>query len=664
MKLSIVIVSYNVKYFLQQLLLSINRNNPSFEYEIIVVDNSSVDGSVEMVKERFPSTILIENNLNVGFSKANNQGIQKSQGDYVLILNPDTLIQEDTLTKSINYMDRNKDVGALGVKMMDGGGNYLPESKRGFPTPMVAFYKIFGLAHLFPKSSLFNHYYLGHLDKNAPQEIEVLTGAFMMIRKSVIQEVGSFDEQFFMYGEDIDLSYRIHMAGYKIIYYPETSIIHFKGESTKKGNIGYVNMFYEAMKKYAKKHYSSQDATLLSSLVNLGIFFRAFLSHAYNFFKKTGPIILDFILIIAALAIFKNIWARLVYNESSYYAYSSINLNILLYAIIWVLSLFFLGAYDKLFAWRRFVRGIMVGWILIAITYAFLGPLLRPSRALVFFGGIIVFSFLSINRLFLFRIIKGHFKMIGERQKKYLFIGDFHDAEQVTKLIAANHPNYIFKGVISVSKANDNYLGSIEQLDQIVSFYDIQEIIFSLKTVASSIIMQWMTILGQKVTYKIAPDKPISIIGSHSKNQQGELYTFDVRYNIDESYQKRNKRIIDLAFSFCFLLFAPVSINFVFKKRQFINNCILVISGQKTWVSYHSPNEDHTFPFLKEGIISPATAYPDQKDPLILKDLDFYYARDYSVAKDIQLIISNFRHLGNNHESSKRNKKTGEKISS
>ncbi len=234
MKLSVIIVNYNVQYFLENCLNSVVKAAKDVSCEVFVVDNNSVDGSVEMVREKFPEVKLIANQVNLGFSKANNQAIKQANGEYILLLNPDTVIEENTFKCCVDFFESNPKAGGLGVKMLDGKGKFLPESKRGLPTPVVAFYKIFGLAQLFPKSERFGQYHLGHLSKDKNHEIEILSGAFMMVRKSVLDQIGLLDENFFMYGEDIDLSYRITQAGYKNYYLADTSIIHYKGESTKK----------------------------------------------------------------------------------------------------------------------------------------------------------------------------------------------------------------------------------------------------------------------------------------------------------------------------------------------------------------------------------------------------------------------------------------------
>ena len=277
MKLSIVIVNYNVKYFLEQCLHSVQNACNGLESEVFVVDNDSVDGSVKMVRDKFPDVFLIENKENKGFSAANNQAIRKSKGEYVLLLNPDTIVEDDTLRKVVDFMDEHPDAGGLGVKMLDGKGKFLPESKRGLPYPSVAFFKVFGLSSLFPKSRMFSTYHLGYLDKDKTHVVDVLAGAFMLLRKSVLNQIGLLDEDFFMYGEDIDLSYRITQAGYKNYYFPGTRIIHYKGESTKKGSLNYVFVFYNAMIVFANKHFSKENARAFSMMINFAIYFRAFI---------------------------------------------------------------------------------------------------------------------------------------------------------------------------------------------------------------------------------------------------------------------------------------------------------------------------------------------------------------------------------------------------
>ncbi len=285
MQLSIIIVNYNVKYFLEQCLQSVLLATKNCTAEIFVVDNNSTDGSKQFLEPLFKEVHFIWLPKNIGFAKANNIALTKTSGDYILFLNPDTIVAEDSFEKTIAFLQNNTAIGALGVKMIDGSGQFLKESKRAFPSPSISLFKILGLANLFPKSKLFAKYHMGHLSVNENNEVDVLAGAFMLVPKVVLNVVGSFDEAFFMYGEDVDLSYRIQKAGYKNYYFAKTTILHFKGESTKKGSLNYVSLFYKAMNLFVHKHYKSGNAAVFTFLINIGIWFRASLATLTSVFK-------------------------------------------------------------------------------------------------------------------------------------------------------------------------------------------------------------------------------------------------------------------------------------------------------------------------------------------------------------------------------------------
>lgn len=256
MKLSVVIVNYNVRYFLEQCLLSVEKALSGVTGEVFVVDNNSTDDSIASARSKFPWVTFIENKDNVGFSRANNQALRMARGEYVLLLNPDTIVGESTLRECIDFMDGNPQAGMCGVRMLKVDGTFAPESRRGVPTVFTAFCKMSGLCNMFPKSRVFGKYYMQYLDKQRISEIEIASGAFMFIRKAALDKVGLLDETFFMYGEDIDLSYRVLKAGYKNYYLP-TSILHYKGESTKKDSIRYVNAFHKAMIIFYRKHFAN-----------------------------------------------------------------------------------------------------------------------------------------------------------------------------------------------------------------------------------------------------------------------------------------------------------------------------------------------------------------------------------------------------------------------
>lgn len=273
MKLSVIIVNYNVKYYVEQCLLSLRKALVGIDAEVLVVDNHSSDGSVDYLKHLFHDVRFISSNHNIGFARANNIAIRMSQGEYVLLLNPDTIVGESTLHECVEWMDEHPDAGGLGVRMLNSKGESARESRRGIPTPMVAFYKMIGLCNRFPKHHRLGHYYMGYLSWNTPARIEVVSGAYNMLRREALDHVGLLDEDFFMYGEDIDLSYRVLKGGYHNYYIPSL-ILHYKGESTQKSSFHYVHVFYEAMLIFFRKHNSGMSL-LLTIPINMAIYAKA-----------------------------------------------------------------------------------------------------------------------------------------------------------------------------------------------------------------------------------------------------------------------------------------------------------------------------------------------------------------------------------------------------
>lgn len=294
LKLSVIIVNYNVKYYLDQCIISVLR---AFEVmkktsssdssvneevaEIIVVDNHSADGSVDYLEKRYPQMLypmvrFVRSAHNLGFARANNIAIRQSRGEYVLLLNPDTIVGEDALKASVDFMDAHEDAGAVGVRMLGAQGRRAMESRRGLPTPMVSFFKMLGFCNRWPHHRLFGKYYMGYLPWDEPCQIEVVSGAYCMLRRKALDEVGLLDEDFFMYGEDIDLSYRVLKGGYHNYYLP-VDILHYKGESTQKSSFRYVHVFYEAMLIFFRKHYSGMTF-LLSLPIKTAIYAKALMA--------------------------------------------------------------------------------------------------------------------------------------------------------------------------------------------------------------------------------------------------------------------------------------------------------------------------------------------------------------------------------------------------
>ena len=273
MKLSVVIVSYNVSHYLLQCLDSLQRALRGIDGEVIVVDNHSRDNSVALVHQAHPEVKVIENLHNLGFSKANNIALRQAKGEYALLLNPDTIVADNTIRDCIAFLDLHPDAGAAGVMMLNADGTVAPESRRGVPTPLTSFYKLSGLCRMFPRSPRFGRYYLGHLPWHTPQQIDIVSGAFCMLRRSVLDKVGLLDEDYFMYGEDIDLSYRILKHGATNWYLPYP-ILHYKGESTQKSSFRYVHVFYQAMLIFFRKHFSHLGL-LVTLPIKTAIWFKA-----------------------------------------------------------------------------------------------------------------------------------------------------------------------------------------------------------------------------------------------------------------------------------------------------------------------------------------------------------------------------------------------------
>ena len=325
---------------------------------MFVVDNDSVDGTCAVVKEKFPWVSLIENKENTGFSVANNQAIKISKGEYVLLLNPDTVVSENTFVDCIEYSDANPKLGGIGIPMFDGSGTYLPESKRGIPTPWASMCRISGLYRLAPKSKKLNSYYAGHLKRDETAQTEILSGAFMWMRAETLKEVGVLDEQFFMYGEDIDLSWRIIKGGWENHYFAGTQIIHYKGESTKKGSLNYVSVFYKAMLIFAEKHFEGGQAAIYNWIIRLAIYARASLS----IIKRLATDL--FLPIVEGIALYATLYFFLQYYSAQTgieYDWVQSSLALGYYTLFWLFMLWLFCGYDKPWVPRRVMRGIFFG---------------------------------------------------------------------------------------------------------------------------------------------------------------------------------------------------------------------------------------------------------------------------------------------------------------
>jgi GT2 family glycosyltransferase len=649
MDLSVIIVNYNVKYFLEQCLHSVLNSSRNIKSEIFVVDNNSVDGSCLMIREKFPEVNLIENKKNLGFARANNQAIKKATGKYILILNPDTVVEEDTFEKCIEFMETHDDAGSLGVKMIDGKGNYLPESKRSLPTPSVAFYKIFGLSALFGKSRRFGQYHLGYLDREKIHEVDVLTGAFILVRRKLLLEIGLLDEDFFMYGEDIDLSYRIKLAGYKNYYFPKTTIIHYKGESTKKGSINYVVLFYNAMIIFAKKHFSSKNASFFSLLINIAIYFRAVFAILRRSIITTINPILTILTIYLGYYFFSPLWGSIIQQS---YPDQYLHLVVPSYILVWIISIFLSGGYEKLVKIGALFRGVIFGTFFILVIYALLPENLRFSRALILFGTIwTLISTIGI-RLLLNLVDKKNFKFeILKRRRRIIIIGNKKESNRVYSILKQTQIKPELVGIVSPDEKSQrsDFIGNISQIRDIVEINKVDELIFCAKDMTSqSIIKTMLQFTDKNIDFKIAPPESLSVIGSNSINTAGDLYI--VNFNtISRSLNRRKKRMLDICISVVLIAGCPVSIFLVKNPLRYFVNVFAVLLGVYSFVGYYGTTGgiDTNLPNLKKGILTPLDGLNREiNNKKLIEKVNMLYAKDYKIINDLSIMFKGFSALG------------------
>lgn len=614
------------------------------DVEVFVVDNISIDGSVEMVREKFEWVNLIANQENVGFSRANNQAIRISTGKYVLLLNPDTVVEEDTFRKVIGFMNDQPKCGGLGVKMIDGKGKFLPESKRGLPTPSVAFYKISGLARIFPKSKKFGQYHLGFLPMEETNKIEILSGAFMMMRKSVLDEVGLLDEDFFMYGEDIDLSYRIILGGYENYYFPETSIIHYKGESTKKSSINYVFVFYNAMIIFARKHFSEKNARLFSFFINIAIYIRAGMAIISRFVRRMTLPFLDL------LVVFGGFWITSFYyqkfkqtlEEGFGFETDVLLFELPVFAFIVILAIYLFGGYDKPIRLLSSSKGVVLGTLIILAVYGLLPKDFQFSRFVILIGSFLSGFLVALNRGVLSWLKIEGYSLEDASKKRFLIIGDEEERDRIEPLLKQTTTitflgNFQPEG-LGENSQRDN-AGALQKVSDYIYINKINEVIFSAKNLSMQKIIETMSSLriSRDVDYKIAQPDSMYLIGSNSIHTSGDLYILDLN-SINSVSNRRAKRVFDFISSLLLMLVFPVVLIFNAFRLSVLKEMILVFIGRKTWVGYFpmSLEEIGKVPKIKQGVI-PCEEGVNFDSRTILK-MNQIYAKDYSWTKDFSIL--------------------------
>lgn len=642
MILSVIIVNYNVRHFLSQCLDSVYNSdrvttNGEIQLEVFVVDNNSTDGSVEWIRNHYPQVTLIANVDNPGFAKANNQALRMAKGDFLLLLNPDTLVEKDTFVKCINFYNNNTQCGGLGVKMINGEGVFLKESKRGFPSPQASFYKISGIINLFPNHPTIASYYLGHLPDNETQEIDILPGAFLMISREAYEKTGDLDESYFMYGEDIDLSWRIKLSGFKNYYLPTARILHYKGESTKKGSMNYVKAFHNAMIIFAQQYFNASQGKLFTLFIKLGILLKATIACIYRIATKMILPIIDFCISYAGFFIIKNLWATHHAFNINYYPNYYLYTIIPLYIVILMFATFLCGGYDNPVRPSRIAKGMSIGACTLLVFYSMMDENLRFSRAIILFGSL----WTIVSTLCIRAIVNKTFSQTKKRnsKRKYMVIGSPKEQERVLQLFE------------SLGIEAQCIQGSTHIVDEIPK--NIDEIIYCSKDIdISDMLDQWEKYQGKGKVFRIAPTNDNVLIGSNYIGSPEEIYD-PKENNIATTTNRRLKRIIDISIGALFIILSPILFWFQQRKSRYFADCIATITGKKSWVGYsrHTETSQSTIephetplPYIKKGIFKTKDRFPKIKKPDIER-LDIAYASDYRATTDAIIILKNWNKI-------------------
>lgn len=627
--ISIVIVNYNVKDFLSQCLKSVLNSKTELKIEIICLDNDSDDNAVEELTPLFPEVKFIQLDKNYGFGKANNIGFDNASGKYVLMLNPDTIIQPDTLQIMYNYMENNLSVGVSGCKVLNHDGSFQPACRRGFPTPWAAFCKLFGLQSLFPGSKLFGKYNLTYLDEDQQNYVDALIGAFMFARKNVIDQIGGFDETFFMYGEDLDICYRIKEAGYEVSYYPETTIVHFKGESAKRSTINEIKHFYKSMEIFARKHYSTSPWFL--AFLKIGIKLREALSYFRKYKSDLLLVLIDLIIVNSSLLIATKI-TREDYFWFPDYAYPDVFVYL---SIITFFSHLISGDYfeSKPSIRKSFLGLILTFFILTFLTYFF--------RDYAFSRGILLLTILI--SILVSTIVRYFINYVNKRTKndikRILILGWNDKTEDLLHKIRMYKSKSIIAGYSHVKTVSTelDFLGYSNYLPKIINDTNINEIL-----------------VVDKDAYKFSENyffnKKNEIVKIHNARTFEDYQKSDIinevsgvdtelkLYRLSSLRFKLFKRIFDLSIA---IIMLTIGLPFTIFSGSFKSYLKLLI-GKISFIGLY-PENDNLSENGKIGIIGLVhLSNPKNLSDKLIKELNEYYIKNYSITLDFDIF---FNHL-------------------
>ncbi|MCF7832021.1 MAG: glycosyltransferase [Candidatus Marinimicrobia bacterium] len=557
--ISIIIVSYNVKTFLQHCIHSIQKASKGLDVEIFVVDNNSIDGSGEMVQREFPDIIFIGNDKNLGFGKANNQALKRSLGKYVLFLNPDTLIEENTLRIFLEFMDNNQKVGIAGPKILNSDGSLQLACRRSFPLPSIALPKLLGLSSLFPKSKVFGKYNLTYLDPDESYAVDAISGSFMFCRGSLIRELGGFDEDFFMYGEDLDLCRRVQLKNSLVYYVADTTIIHHKGESSKSAPFDSLLAFYRAMDIFFRKHFSSLYSFITTLFFRLGIIAHLTINFLGKLFHAIRLPLLDGILISASLAC-----ALLIRFPKDFGPEFSHYLPILgSYALVYFLFLALGGSYRraKHYDFVRAAVNLFPGFILNGF-FTFFILRFAQSRLIFLLSFGLMLLFLPLWRIFASRRRSKHFQEHSESARRTLVVGAGNEGLRIAATLGL-HPElgYLFVGFADKNLSHPKTIGSTGDLSQLIKTRKIDHVIFSSDVFSLGEIIAMIAELAPfPISIKIIPEKENMIFGKAVIESLDDISVIEMEYIILKPIWKIAKRTVDFLIALIsILVLAPLA---------------------------------------------------------------------------------------------------------
>ncbi len=611
--------------------------------ELIVVDNHSVDGSLDYLVPLFPQVRFLPNQQNLGFAKANNQALPFCKGEYVLFLNPDTLVPEDTLQKCLAFIRSDAKTGALGVRMLDGRGRFLPESKRAFPSPLASFFKLTGLAGCFPKSGLFNRYALGNLDEHRNHTVDVLAGAFLMVKKELLLQLNGFDEDYFLYGEDIDLSYRIQKAGFENRYFSETGIIHFKGESSAGTSLNRVEYFYKAMLVFVDKHYRSGGAKIFSVFIRVAIAIRGMLSALNKLSKPVLLPLIDGLLIFASLQWVRTIWIHTV-RDGKDFGVPFIPYALPLFSLLFIVAASGTGLYDKMYKTSKTLVALTFATVSVLAVYALLPEELRFSRGVMIGGGLLGCVLILLFRRFLLMRSHRFFGQEASAAGQTVIVGNEQEYQEAMTLLANALSDKKILGRVSIHKNETDALCGLEELSFLTKQLSVSEVIFCAGSLSLQEIVaktEELSVSGIRFLFHLSGSK--SMVGSDTLAAGAKTITAFIEYRIAQPYQKRMKRMVDILLSLFFLLSFSVHLIFHKKGARFIQNAWSVLLNKRTWIGYASAST--SLPAIKPSVVSHLGIQTGFSET-VLEKADRLYAKEYDWWPDLLLVLHYYRQLG------------------